>query len=289
MKKRIFLCVAVCLFLSSGLIALAQEPASSGPPKVLQIYREEVKPWKGAAHEKVEAAWSRALANAKSSAHYLGMVSVAGPSEAWFLTGFDSLAAWERNRMENEKNTALTAEIDQLGERDGEFLTGVRSVVATYRENLSYRPGGMNLGQMRYFYVTTFRIRPGHEKDYLDANKIVREAHEKANVPEHWAVYQVISGMPSGTYLVFQPLKTLAEVDAFSETHGKMYGEAIGEEGRQKLRDLASASTITSETSIFLFNPKMSYVSQELASADPTFWTPKPVVEAASVTKKKMK
>ena len=289
MKKSAFLFVAACLFLSASATALAQEQAPSGPPKVLQIFREDVKPGKGAAHEKVEAGWPRAFANAKSPTHYIAMVSVTGPSEAWFLTGFDSLAAWEKDRQDTEKNTALTAVLDQLLEKDGELLSGFRSIVATYREDLSYRPTGVNIGQMRYFYVTTFRIRPGHENDYVAANKIVRAAHEKANVPEHWAVFQVTSGMPNGTYLSFQPLKTLAEVDAFSQTHGKAYQDATGDEGRQKLRELAGAGTLSSETSIFAFSPKMSYVSKETASADADFWTPKRAARAAPAAKKEVK
>lgn len=287
-KKSVFLFVVACLFLSASSMALAQEPASSGPPKVLQIFREEVKPGKGAAHEKVEVGWPRAFTNAKSPTHYLAMVSVTGPSEAWFITGFNSLAAWEKDRQDNEKNVALTAELDQLAERDGELLSSVRSIVATYREELSYRPAGVNIGQMRYFHVTTIRIRPGHENDFIQANKIVREAHEKANVPEHWAVFQVNSGMPNGTFLNIQPLKSLAEVDAFAETHGKAYQDATGDEGRQKLRELASAGTLSTETTIFAFSPKMSYVSKETASADPDFWTPKPAKTVAA-TKKEAK
>jgi len=286
-KKSVFLSVAACLFVSATSIVLAQEQAPSSPPKVIQIFREEVKPGKGAAHEKIEAGWPSAFASVKSPTHYIAMVSVTGPSEAWFVSGFDSLAAWEKDRLDNEKNAALTAQLDQLGEKDGEVLSGVRSIVARYREDLSYRPGGVNIGQMRYFYVTTFRIRPGHENDYTEANKIVRAAHEKANVPEHWAVFQIISGMPSGTYLSFQPLKSLAEVDAFPETHGKAYQEATGEEGQRKLRELANAGTLSSETSIFLFNPKMSYVSQEVASADPDFWTAKPAAKAVAAIVKK--
>ncbi len=95
--------------------------------------------------------------------------------------------------------------------------------------------------------------------------------------------------MPNGTYLSFQPIKTLAEVDAFSQTHGKAYQEATGDAGRQKLRELASAGTLSSETSIFAFSPKMSYVSKETASADPDFWTPKAVAKAAPAAKKEVK
>ncbi len=81
-KKSVLLFVAACLFLSSGSIALAQEKASSRPPKVLQILREGVKPGKGVAHEKIEAAWPHTFASARSPTHYIAMKSVTGPSEA---------------------------------------------------------------------------------------------------------------------------------------------------------------------------------------------------------------
>jgi hypothetical protein len=284
-KKSVFLPIAACLFLSAALVAQAQEP--SGPPKVLQIFREEVKPGKEAAHAKVEAGWPRAFASVKSPTHYLAMVSITGPSEALFVAGFDSLAAWEKDRQNNDKNAALTAQLDRLSEKDGELLSGGRSIVAIYREELSYRSAGINIGQMRYFYVTTFRVRPGHDNGFVEANKIVRAAHEKADVPEHWAVFQVISGMPTGTYLTFQPLKSLAEVDAFPQTHGKAYREAIGDDGRKKLSELASAGSLSSETNIFAFSPKMSYVSKETVAADADFWKPKTVAKAAAGAKKK--
>jgi hypothetical protein len=284
-KTSVFLPVAACLFLSAA--SVAQEQAPPGPPKVLQIIREDVKPGKDAAHAKVEAGWPRAFASAKSPTHYIAMVAITGPSEAWFVVGFDSLAAWEKDRQNNDNSAALTAELGQLGEKDGELLTGVRTIIAVYREELSYRPTGINIGLMRYFYVTTFRVRPGHDNDFVEANKIVRAAHEKADVPEHWAVFQVISGMPAGTYLSIQPLKSLAEVDAFPQTHGKAYREATGDDGRKKLSELASAGSLSSETNIFAFSPKMSYVSRETASADPDFWKPKTVANAAAGAKKK--
>ncbi len=285
MKKSVFLAVTACLLLSAA--SVAQQQAPPGPPKVLQIFREDVKPGKEAAHAKVEAGWPRAFASAKSPTHYLAMVAITGPSEAWFVTGFDSLAAWEKDRQNNDKNAALTAQLDPLAEKDGELLTGVRSIIAVYREELSYRSTGINIGLMRYFYVTTFRVRPGHDSGFVEANKIIQAAHEKADVPEHWAVYQVISGMPAGTYVVFQPLKSLAEVDAFPQTHGKAYRDATGDDGRKKLSELASAGSLSTETNIFAFSPKMSYPSNETVAADPGFWNPKTVVKAAPYTKKK--
>lgn len=286
MKKSIVLLLTMSLFLAATSIALAQEQRMSGPPKVIQIFVEQVKPGKGTAHEKNEAGWPRAFASAKSPTYYIAMTSQTGPSEAWFIAGFDSLAAWEKDNKSNEKNVALTATLNQLSEKDGEFLNGVRSIVASYRDELSYRTAGINIWQDRYFYLTTVRVRPGHGNEFIEANKIYKDAHEKANVPESWAVFQVEAGMPAGTYLTFQPLKSLAEVDAFTQTHGKAYQDAIGDEGRKKLRELNSASVLNLENSIFTFNPKMSYVSKELAGADADFWVPKPAAKPAPVASK---
>ena len=286
MKKSILLLLTLSLFLTAASAAWAQTQAMTGPPKVIQIFIEQVKPGKGAPHEKNESGWPRAFASAKSPTHYIAMVSQTGPSEAWFITGFDSLAAWEKDTKSNEKNVALTVTTDQLSEKDGEFLSGVRSIVARYRDELSYRAAGINIWQDRYFYMTTARVRPGHGNEFIEANKIYRDAHEKANIPESWAVFQVEAGLPAGTYLTFQPLKSVAEVDAFPETHGKAYQDAIGDEGRKKLRELNSASTLSLENTIFAFNPKMSYVSKEMVGADADFWMPKPTSKPAPAATK---
>jgi hypothetical protein len=254
---------------------MAQEGA---PSKVIQIYREEVKPGKTSAHEKVEVGWPRAFAKANSPTHYLAVTSVSGPTEAWYITGYESLAAWEKDTKFIEGNPALSAETQRLSAQDGELLSNARSIVAIYQPDMSYRANDINLGQMRYLYVTTVRVRPG--TGYGEINKIARAAHEKASVPEHWAVFEVTYGMPSGTFIIFQPLKSLADADAFTQTHGQAYRDAIGEDGAKKLRELTSAAVITSETNIFAFAPKMSYPSAKTIAADPDFWAPKPKAAA---------
>ena len=286
MKKCIVFLSTLSLILTGASMLKAQGEANLGAPKVLEIGIEQIKPGKGTAHEKNEAGWPRAFASAKSPTYYVAMTAVTGTNQVWFLSGFDSMAAIEKDTKSNEKNAALTAETNQLGEKDGEFLSGARGIVANYREDLSYRAAGINVWQMRYFYVTTVRVRPGHANEFIEATKLYRNAHEKADIPEAWAVYHVESGMPDGTYLILQPLKSLAEVDAFAETHGKPYQDAIGDEGQQKLRELNSSSILNSENTVFAFSPKMSYVSKEVAGADADYWMPKPVAKPAAVASK---
>jgi len=277
--------IALSSFLSAIATGAETQTAAMGPPKVLQIAREQVKPGKNALHEKVEAGWPRLFANAHWPTHWLGVTSLTGPNEAWFLTGFDSFAAWEKDNHDIEKTPGLKTQSEQLSQKDGELLSEIHSLAAVYNEELSYRPN-IKIGEMRYFAVVTLHVRPGHDTDFTEARKLSKAAHEKANVDEHWAFYQVISGAPSGTYLLFAPLKSLKDADAYSSLHGKAYKDALGEEGQKKMRELESAAILTSETNFFEFRPKMSYVSKEISAADPAFWTPKAGSPRASIQKK---
>ncbi len=281
MRKTVFWVCAIGLLLGVAGQALAQAPGSMppGPPKVVQIFREEVKVGKGAAHEKLEAEYVRAFRKAKWPTNYLAMTSSTGPSEAWFLVPYDSFEAWEKDQKATEKNAALFAELNQLGEKDAEFVSGGRSIVIVYRPDLSQHPDAMNVAQSRYFRVLTFRVRPGHDAEFAEAGKIVRAAYDKANVPLSWAIYQVYSGMPSGTYLVFAPAKSLKEIDD-GLARSKAIQEAEGEDGIKKLEHISREAYFGVETNIYAFSPKMSYLSKEFAAADPDFWTPKPKAAA---------
>lgn len=254
----------------------AQAPAEQPSPNVLQIYREVVKPGKTSAHEKVEVGWPRAYAKAKWPTNYLAIVSVTGPSEAWFITGYESFAALQQEQTNSEQATALKAETDQLSAQDGEFLSDFRSMIAVYRDDMSYGARS-NLALMRYFTITRYLVRPGHAAEFVEARKIVKAAHEKANVPERLSVWQVVSGAPAGTYLTIAARKSLGELDDNPKLHGSAYQAALGgEAGEKKLAELNAASVINSEQNHFAFSPKMSYPPKEWIDADPTFWAPKP-------------
>lgn len=265
-----------CLGLATASGLMAQEPPP--PPKVIQIYREEVKPGKGAAHEKLEAQWPAAFAKANHESHYLAMTSLTGPPEVWFLTGYDSFAAWEKDINHVEKNVALRAELDRLGEKDAEFISGGRSIVAINRPELNNGPH-VDISKIRYMRVTTYRVKPGHEKDFTDAVKIVKEAYEKAKIEQSWAVFQMNGGMQVPTFMVWIPMKSLADVDT-GLGRSQTIRDAQGEEGQKALAKLAGDGYASIDSQILAFNPKMSYPSKEMAARDPEFWNSKPAAAA---------
>jgi hypothetical protein len=279
--KQLFLLAPLTLLLAASAprAMRAQEAATAAPPKVLQIFVESIKPGKAAAHEKVEAGWPLAFRKAKWPSHYLAMTSMTGPSEAWFLSGYDSYAAWEADQKHVEQTPALGRELERLSLQDGELLSGTRGIVAVYREDLSYRPN-ITLGDMRYFTVSTITLRPGYDSAFADIRKLVQAGHDKTKMDEHWAMFQVVSGMPGSTYLLFLPMKSLKEADLAVDSHAKPYLDALGEDGRRQLREFARAGYANVESNLFAFSPKMSYPSDELASSDSIYW--KPAVASAA-------
>jgi hypothetical protein len=279
-KAKLLFVICICLGLS--MVAQAQQ-AMMSPPKVLFITREVVKPGKGAAHEKWEAGWPRAFAKANWPTHYIAASALTGEPRAIFLVGYDSMAAWEQDNAAVEKNTALSAEMMALADKDGDFLKELTNGVFTYMPELSYNPD-MSIAGARYFGIFIVNVKPGHGDHFVEARKIAKEAHEKAKLGDHYAVYHATAGISSGRYLVFLPMKSLTELDQFPILHGKAYKDAMGEENQKKMMDFEAQGEESAEMQIFAFSPKMSYPAKDWVDADPAFWSPKP--EAAKPAEK---
>jgi hypothetical protein len=129
----------------------------------------------------------------------------------------------------------------------------------------------VHIPKMRHFSITTYRIKPGRNAEFAAARKLISAVHEKRNMDEHWAVYQVASGMPAGTFLLIMPLASLAEMDAATAMHDKAYEDALAAESQNKLGDLLGASVDSSTNLVYSFSPRMSYPPKEWTVAD-AFW-----------------
>jgi hypothetical protein len=263
--------LALCVG-SVAPVSAADAPLGTKRPKVIQILREEVKPGRGPAHEKNEAGWPAALRKANNKGYYL---AITGGGEAWFINPYDSFAAIEAQAKSDQANVPLTAEVDRLWAQDGEMLSKTSSMLTVFHEDLSYR-ADWDVAKMRYYVVTVVRLQPGYGHDYEQVRKMITAAHEKAKVDERWAAFEVITGAQDDTYVFLSPIASLAEWDKYEAMHGKEYQEAMGEDGRSRLRDFNKVAVRSSETKLFRFRPKMSYLPKELTDRDPDFWTPKP-------------
>ncbi len=274
--RKTALSLAVFSLFVCPLAMLAQAMHEEGPPKVLMIVREDSKPGKAMAHRKHEAAWAQAFIKA-GYPYNLTISSVTGPDEDWFMTGFDNFAALE-------KTNALfdTAKFQQINEtyspKETDFVSESRFIYAKYRPDLSFKPD-FPVGEFKYFNVLTARYKPGADPENI--TKIVNAAREKAPPPAdyHQAVYEVTYGMPGGTYLYFVPMKTMAAWDA---SPNKEYGEALRSGG---FFDAVAKDVQYYEYRLFSFNPRLSYMPDNVTKADPAFWHPKTEMAKAPAAK----
>jgi hypothetical protein len=273
MKRLKGLLLGLSLLVFTG--SLVAQEATPPPPKVLTIIREFVKPGRaGTMHEKSESAFVKAFEAAKWPQHYLAVDSMSGKPRTLFLVGYDSFEAWEKDNQATSKNATLSSALERAALADSDLLDSADSGTFRYNEEYSLRAGTIDIANMRYFEVSVFHVRPGHRKDWDDLVKLVMPAYEK--IPDaHWATFENVYGAEDGTYLVFSPMKSLAEVDR-NLAEGKQFEAAMGPEGMKKLGELAAAAIESSQTNLFMFNPRESYPPDRWVKADPEFWKPKP-------------
>lgn len=255
--------------------AAAQDAASTASaPHILQITREYTKPYKGgAAHDKTESAFVTANRQAKFPANYVGMNSLTGKARSLYMTRYASFAEWEKDNALMAKNTSFADEVERASLADGELLEEVDSAVYVQDEELSYNSHN-DLQNHRFYQVFAFHVRPGHEKEWHELVKMVKDAHAKAGDKAHWGMYRLMFGGEGGTYVALTGDPSMSVIDD-GFTGQKKYLEAMGgDEGMAKLDALFGAAVDTSHSEIFAVNPKQSYVSDEWSKGNAAFWKP---------------
>jgi hypothetical protein len=270
----------------TGLAAAvgAQSPDHSGPPPVLTITREEIKPGRMAAHEKLNAAFISAVSKTPSEGRWLGLVPVSGDENTTlFISAFGDFAQAETQRKADEDlftNAAFKAEIEALDKQAADVHAAQRTTFARYRPDLSFHPATMEeVAQSRYFGITTVRVKYNRMPDYVEYVKAVNAAREKAGLPIKLATYQVTSGGQYGTFVSFRPLKTLKTWDddyaAMAGTEKAMTDAYGGEEAARKVRLQGADLVVVADNAVYAMNPKISRPAPEFAKYDLAFWAPK--------------
>lgn len=259
-------------FGTSALLAQAQGLPTT-QPTIVNIYREQVKVGREADHERIEAGWPAAFAKAKSTGYYFALTSLTGTPEAWFMQPYASNAAIGDELKMISGDTALSAELARLSRADAEVIDNLRVIQARARPDLSHGDFP-DLTKVRFYEITTFRVRPGHEAEFEAAAKAYGAATDRAGTGAHYRVYEVMAGLPGNTYYVFSSVTSYAEFDAM-EASGQKTWQSLTADEQATMQKFSTDALINAETNRFALNPTMSYVAPETRATDPAFWMPK--------------
>jgi len=273
MKHRILSALALSTLALPFAAAAAQSASESvtPPPKVLVIIREYLKPGKaGSLHAKTESVYVKAMVDAKSPTHYIAMDSISGPDRSLFIMGYDSFEAYGKDMETQNANASLAAATDQATIADGELLEKSEEHVFVYHPEMSVH-AAVDVPHQRYWEFTSFRIKPGHEKEWNELVKMYVDGFNK--LPDaHWALFESKWGENNGgAWISINPMRSLAEADRGLADSNAFYA-AEGDANMQHAGELAAACIESVQTNIFVVNPKISYAADEWATAAPEIW-----------------
>lgn len=284
MKK--FVCTLMGLsFAAMGLSFTtaqeASEPGTTGPPAVVQVQREFLKPGKaGALHDRSESNFVQAMSHAKWPTHYFAVNSMSGPTRALYFIGYPSFEAWEKDNEAMAKNAELATAFERATQADGDLLSSSDQAILEYNADLSYHPP-QGLGKVRYLEITVFKIHPGHGMDFRALTKMYVDGIEKAGIEDAtWVTFEMAYG-GGDEYVIISPDKSMADIDK-SNADGKKFSDALGEEGMKKFAELEASTVESVDSELFAINPRQSYPPEAWVKDDPSFWTPKPMMTSTT-------
>jgi hypothetical protein len=264
-----FVTAIVALAATTGGASGRQAPPRAQPP-LLTIVIEEIKLGRAAAHEAVESGWPAAYAKAKAADSYLALESMTGTNEIWFVAPYDSYAKEGEALKRDESDPVLSAELARLRREDAEFLSGARTIQLVARTDLSY--GAFpDIARARFWDITTFRVRPGHDAQFEAAAKLYGELSKRVAPNSSYRTYNVSAGMPGGTYVIFSSVNNYAEFDQAMAAGNAVWAGMTAKE-RAVFDNFARDGMISVITNRYRLSPTMSYVDDATKAVDAAFW-----------------
>lgn len=178
----------------SVLMMVTMPPAPPAqPPRILQVFREPLKPGVEAEYDRIESEIARSCAKLRCPHAYLGLESLTGPKEVWWFNGYDSPADHKQVAEAWAKNEAALAVLGNLSPRKARLTEKPIEAFANYRPDLSAGPPWL-IGRGRFLVITVTRSTP-------KGNGSVFETDD-------------------GTRFVIVPARTRAEADAEAAAAG---------------------------------------------------------------------
>jgi hypothetical protein len=270
--RTIFRSITPILVLAASAGAVqAQQGMPTSQPSLLTIYIEEIKLGRSVAHAANEAGWPAAYAKAKAPETYLALESITGTNEVWFVVPFASYAKEGESMTREETDPVLSGELDRLRREDAEYLSSVRTIQLVGRPDLSF--GAFpDIGRARFWEITTFRVRPGHDAQFEAAAKLWGEVSKRLAPASSFRSYSVSAGMPGGTYIIFSSVNEYAGFDQMMAS-GNAVWAGMSEKERAVFDTFGREGMLSVVTNRYRLDPQMSYVDEATKAADPGFWS----------------
>jgi hypothetical protein len=271
MRKTYFALVTLLALGTSSGWSQAAGASPAAPPKVALLVYQQTQPGKAGTRQDLEVSMAQAFDRLDAPLSWIELEAVTGSPGALFFDPGQSYEDIEKAGAQLGSIFAAHPELAQKQQQIDELLASSSTVVALRRDDLGYRVESMDLAKSRFLRIELVRVRPGHERDFADAQTTLRTSLEKSKSDAARVIYQVNHGMTQPTFLIVEALRSLKELDDWIAA-GKKLDQAESDVDRVHLERIAQDAYLSREINLYGIHPEMSHVSKDFAMQDPQFW-----------------
>lgn len=151
-----------------------QTPPRVQAPRMLYIFREFWKPGNEAALNRIESEAARTCIGLGVPHPYLGIESLTGSKEVWYINGFASTEELAQVTETYSRKQELLAAMNRFAQQRAEFKSQPdNAVAAKYRPELS-RGAEWEIGHERFLVITVTRDNPHSDGTVFESQDGVR-------------------------------------------------------------------------------------------------------------------
>ncbi|HWC99143.1 MAG TPA: hypothetical protein VG456_20425 [Candidatus Sulfopaludibacter sp.] len=210
---------------------------------------------------------------AKAAVDVVGMTAMTGLPETWGIELHQTFAGIED--LDLALNSTPVRGSTYVEPTQEDLLAPTRTMILLYQPGWSYRPqeAVRRMPRAHYFHISIYRMRTGAESDLGELMRLRRHEMDSVNLDRPDLVYRVVSGAPSGTYVILAPMISLRAMDD-GVAKLPIYAEPLAA-AEAAAGKTAASQELSREHFLFRVEPRQSYVSAEFSTADPEFWRDK--------------
>lgn len=240
-------------------------PETGVTPSTLLLYRADLISGKETTYERTESQIVSAYADAKIPIYWSALEAVTGSPHVLYFNGFDNFADIEKSGTDLAQGLDAHPEIGTLQQQLADLVASTRTVLAFRRDDLGYRLNKIDLAKANYVRVSIFQFRAGYEEEFSEAVRTRARMYETNDIDTPWMFYQVHSGYSLPTYIEFQPMNSLSEIDDALERNAKARrpGGANALSSQKWIRD----ADLSIDIQIYRVSQSMSHLSAQDAAA----------------------
>lgn len=267
--------LGICIFVLSAASLRAQTSqainASGEPPQILNVVHPLLIPGKGAAYSQLLDRIAQTYEQAQIPVYWIQSQSLTGAYGEMSLNFFDSFADAEAAGNNLRQAIGSRPALAQMQEQLLGYVSSETNAMAFRRDDISYRAASVDFSKARILRLATILVRPGHEEEFAEAIKGLRNAYERVNATAFWVTYQVNAGAPSTTFVILMPMHSLKEMDDYL-ARAPQLRDAEGPTIASRLQEIARDAYASWDSELYQVDAAASHVSRDFAAGDPQFW-----------------